>query len=899
MLKKVILAITVLLGLAALPVNSAPAATHRAIDDRDTVVLHGNVHRLARPEFDSGPTDASLPMEGMILTLRLSPDRQARLDSHLAELQNPASPNFHRWLSPEEFAASYGPQPGDIEAITGWLTSHGFTIDEIAKGRAWINFSGPVSSVEGAFKVKMRDYKVNGHLRHGNANDPAIPRGLSNLVGGIVSLHNFPRKTMNSGVRPLAPDLQSPQFTSGSTHYLSPGDFATIYNVNRLYAAGIDGSGQSIAIVGRTHPSPANWSTFRTLMGLPANPPVVILNGPDPGDLGGGEDNEADLDVEWSGAVAKNATVRFVVSKSTTSTDGVDLSAQYIVNNNLAPVMSTSFGQCEAQMGRAERNFYNNLWQQAAAQGITSFVSTGDSGAAGCNVGSDSTGSGSAVNGLASTPFNVAVGGTQFNEGSGSYWNTTSGAGYTSAKNYIPETAWNESGGVSAGSGLWSTGGGPSVYYGKPSWQVGPGVPADGKRDLPDVSLTAAGHDGYLVQTQGGLYAIGGTSASSPSFAGLMALIVQKTGQRQGNANTRFYQLGAAQYGGGGAAVFHDTVSGDNSVPGVAGFSCGAGYDLATGLGSVDAGALVDNWIPDFAISAAPSSLSVPQRTSGTSTIATTVSGNFGNFVSLSASGLPTGVTATFSPASINAPGAGSSTLTISADASTAPGTVPLTITATGGNLTHTVLVNLTIIQQFDLASSVANGVGGTITPVTATTLSGGSATFAINAAPGYHLASLTDNGVDVTASVFGAAYTIAYVSANHGIVAGFAIDTFSIQVSVAGGSGTVTPEGSSIDFGGTIAFTITAAPGYQLATLTDNGASVSATENPPGTYIYGISNVTAPHMVEASFTALPAVPVPAIPPFGVSAAFLLAVILGYGRFGGRKHLRGSRASEA
>lgn len=882
MFKKVLFGITVMAVMAMIAVMPVSAASQRIIDDSDTITLRGNVHPLARPEFDAGPTEASLSMERMILSLRLNSDRQDGLDRLLSELQDPASPNFHRWLTPAEFGQNFGPEPGDIDAVIRWLSSHGFKIDEVASGRTWINFSGPASVVERAFHVKMRNYYVNGQLRHANASDPAIPRGLADLVAGIVSLNNFPRKPMNSGVRPMTTGNTEPGYTSGNSHLMAPGDFATIYNVNPLYNEGIDGTGQSIAIVGRTHPSSANWTTFRSMMGLSANPPQVIVNGTDPGDLGGGEDNEADLDVEWSGAVAKNATIKFVASKSTASTDGVDLSAQYIVNNNLAPVMSTSFGACEQDLGSSERNFYKNLWQQAASQGITSFVSTGDSGAAGCDSGSDTSGSVAAVNGLASTPYNVAVGGTQFSEGSGSYWNSGNGSGYASALGYIPETAWNESGSVSGGSGLWSTGGGVSAYYAKPSWQVCQGVPADGKRDLPDVSLAAAMHDGYLVETQGALYTIGGTSASSPSFAGLMALVVQKTGQRQGNANARFYQLGAAQFGTGGVKVFNDTTSGNNSVPGVTGYTCAVGYDLPTGLGSVDANALVNNWTPDFAISAAPASVSVPQRSSGTVTVTTAVMGNFSNAVSLSASGLPAGLTATFSPVSIDAPGAGSSTFTISANASAVSGTYPVTITGTGGNMTHSASVNLTVIQVFDLTATVANGIGGIITPGTSSVLSGGSVTFSITPAVGYSLVGLTDNGTDVTAFVTGGSYTISNVSAAHTIVATFAITTYGVTASVTGGSGTVTPTSSTVSYGGNITLTISPAAGYTLAALTDNGVSVTAIENPPGTFTYSISYVTAPHVVQAAFTAVAAAPVPAMPPFSVSAALLLAGVLGY-----------------
>jgi subtilase family serine protease len=339
-------------------------------------------------------------------------------------------------------------------------------------------------------------------------------------------------------------------------------------------------------------------ATFRQEFGLPARAPQVIVNGPDPGDLGGSEDGEADLDVQWSGAVARNADIRFVVSGSTSATDGVDLSARYIVDHNLAPIMSTSFGECETQLGAAERVFYRNLWAQAAAQGISALVASGDSGPAGCNGGGDDQGSGPAVSGLASTPFNVAVGGTQFNEGSGSYWSADKAKDGSSALGYIPEQAWNESGSTAQGFGLWASGGGPSRCHPRPAWQNLPGMPGDSRhRVLPDVSLAAAGyHDGYVIETQGMQAITGGTSCSSPALAGIMALVVQKTGSRQGNPNPTFYRLAGAQFSGSGPVVFHDIVDGDTTVPGTPGYRCGPGYDLATGLGSVDAQALVEAW---------------------------------------------------------------------------------------------------------------------------------------------------------------------------------------------------------------------------------------------------------------------------------------------------------------
>jgi len=629
-LKRLFYVTTTVIGLIPLTVSPCLAGKIRVIDESRRVVLSHNVNPNARPIYDIGGTDYSLPMEHMVITLQRTAEKQAELDQLLADQQNLSSDNYHKWLTPEEFGKKFGADPEDIDAIKSWLISHGFIVEELPKGGTWINFSGKVADVERAFGTHIHDYYMNGKIYHANSTDPTIPEVLADLVGGVVSLHNFPRKPMNNGSKP--------EFTSGSEHYLAPGDFATIYNVNALYNAGINGSGQTIAIVGRTHPSSTNWATFRSMMGLPGNLPQVIVNGTDPGDLGGDEDVEADLDVEWSGAVAKSATIAFVVSKSTNTTDGVDLSAQYIVNSNLAPVMSTSFGACEADMGSAGNAFYNNLWMQAAAQGITSLVASGDSGAAGCSSADSTSGSGTGVNGLSSTPYNIAVGGTEFDEGSGNFWNSTNTSNGSSAISYIPEMAWNESGSTSfcppgeTCSGLWATGGGVSSIYNKPAWQVAPGVPSDGKRDVPDISLSAALHDGYLVVTLGGLYRVGGTSASSPSAAGIMALIVQKTRERQGNTAVGLYRLGNAQYGSGGVNVFHDIISGNNSVPGVTGYSCSVGYDQVTGLGSIDANALVSNWpMPTATVSLTPNPIG-PQTVGTTVTFTAQGSGGTGDY---------------------------------------------------------------------------------------------------------------------------------------------------------------------------------------------------------------------------------------------------------------------------
>jgi pseudomonalisin len=730
--------------LSATMALAAPGvATHkRVVNDNDTVTVAGNVHQGARADRDAGPADPNLRLDKMVLVLTPRADAAERPDQLIARLHDPASPDYHHWLTPEEYGQRFGISDSDLHAVTSWLERQGFTVDEVTAGRGSINFSGKVADVERAFKTPIRNYRDDdGTIHHANAVDPQVPRALADIVRGVVSLHNFPRHPMNVGFHRV------PYYTSGTSHYIAPADFVKIYNVQPLYTAGINGTGQTIAIVGRTDIALADVQYFRSFFGLPANDPVFVHNGTDPGDLGSGEEGEADLDVEWSGAVAPSATIKFVISKSTTSTDGVDLSAQYIVNNNVAKIMSTSFGQCESSMGTSENTFYNNLWSQAASQGITPFVSSGDSGAAGCNGGSDTTGSGAAVSGLASTPFNVAVGGTQFNDTANpaAYWSATNNAtDHSSALSYIPEIAWNESGNVSGGSGLWASSGGQSTVYAKPSWQVCVGVPSTNARFVPDVALTAAGHDGYLViqghtSTVTGLGAVGGTSASSPSFASVMALVNQKTAQSWGNANTKFYSLANAQYTGapGAATIFHDTTSGNNSVPGVTGFNCGTGYDAVTGVGSVDVSSLVNNFTgtptPDFAISAASSSVSVVQGFNGTSTITTTVSGGFNAAVALSATGAPAGTTVSFSPASIAAPGSGSSTMTMTVGASTVTGTYSITVTGTSGSTNHSTTVSLTVtpaatpdfaISAAPTSVSVVQGANGTSTVTT--TISGG-----------------------------------------------------------------------------------------------------------------------------------------------------------------------------
>ncbi len=669
------------------------------IDDDQRITLRGNVHPLAQARYDAGAVAPDFPMEHMLLTLLPDSTQQDVLNQLVEGQHNPESPYYHQWLTPEQYGERFGVSDSDAAQVVAWLLGHGMEVEELTAGHRSIIFSGTAAQVQAAFHTAIHSYKIGDEVHHANVNDPEIPAALVQVVGGVVSLHDFHSEPMHGMVRKPSPD-----FSSGGAYYLAPADFATIYDVNPLYQQSINGNGQSVAIVARSNINIADARQFRTFFGLPANDPQIIVNGTDPGIWSANEETEADLDVEWSGAVAKSATIKFVVSKSTNSSDGVDLSAQYIVNHNLAPVMSTSFGLCEAALGSSGNSFLNSLWQQAAAEGITVFVSSGDSGAAGCDSASASTAThGRAVNGLCSTPYSVCVGGTEFNDLSHPtlYWSPSNSSGtQESALSYIPEVVWNASG---PDYGLWASGGGASIVYPKPSWQAGTGVPADGKRDVPDVALSSAGHDGHLIYQNGELYVVGGTSAASPSFAGVMALVVENTAARQGNANVAFYSLAGKQRAGG-ASVFHAVTIGNNSVPGQAGFNATAGYDQATGLGSIDASVLVNHWgdattMPSFHAAVSANSLSVTEGSNKSVTLSVTVSGGFSAAVTFSITGLPSGVSYTFTPTKLPAPGSGSCVLKLAATIAAKPGTYSATVSATSGATKQQMPLSVVVVR--------------------------------------------------------------------------------------------------------------------------------------------------------------------------------------------------------
>jgi subtilase family serine protease len=614
--------------------SNIPTLITSSVNEAQLVTLTGNTHPLAKAALDQGAAPAALPMNRMLLVLKRSAQQEAALQQLLTNQQTPGSAEYHKWLTPQQFGERFGVSDQDLQTITQWLQSKGFSVDRVATGRTVIEFSGTASQVQNAFHTPIHQFVVKGVPHWANSQNPQLPMALAAAVGGVASLNDFFSKPQ---VR-IAPErLQvtaqpgsiSPAFTSGSSHALAPSDYDTIYNITPLLKAGINGSGVVIAVVGRSNINVQDVVTFRSLFGLPANSPNIIVNGPNPGDLGGGEEIEAVLDTSWAGATAPNATVDLVVSQSTNSSDGVTLSEEYIIDNNLANVMTESFGSCEADYTASGASAVSSLAQQAAAEGITYLVAAGDAGSADCDdENTQTTAKGPlSVNVLASSPYTVAVGGTQFNDANGTYWGGSNNSTYGSALSYIPEDVWNQNctGSICGTGSIVAGGGGKSVFFSKPSWQSGvPGIPNDGARDLPDVSLTAATHDPYLLCVAGSctpnsngqieLYEVGGTSAAAPSFAGIIALVNQKTGSRQGQADAILYPLAAAETFAncngsntatlpGSTCVFNDVTVGTNAVPGEANYNTSSetypatvAYDLATGLGSVNAANLVNGW---------------------------------------------------------------------------------------------------------------------------------------------------------------------------------------------------------------------------------------------------------------------------------------------------------------
>ena len=625
--------------------QATPRLVTQAIDESHTVVLSGNTRPEARLTNDRGRAADSLALAGMQLLLKRPAETQAAYDQRVADMTDKSSANYHKWLTAAEQGETYGPAAEDVSAVIGWLQSHGFIVNGVQANRMIIDFSGTAGQIREAFGTEIHNLDVRGVHHIANMHDPRIPAAFADVVAGVVSLHDF---------RPRSNFKQRPQYTftrDGSTYEaVVPADLATIYNFNPLFTAGITGTGQTIVVIEDTNVySTANWTTFRKEFGLSGYTggtfTQVHPSGPsacgNPGVVAGNE-VEATLDAEWASAGAPNAAIELASCTDTSVTFGGLIALENLLSESKPPaVVSISYGECEAENGATANAAYNTTYETAAGAGVSMFVSAGDEGAASCDADQSNAVHGIGVSGFASTPYNVAVGGTDFGDtdlGTNSkYWSTKNSSTYGSAKSYIVEIPWNDScasvlistklgfttpygtsgacnNGTVQAEGFLTTAsgsGGPSGCatgtastagvvsgtckgYAKPSWQSLVGNKADKVRDIPDVSLFAAngvwGHYYIYCDTDpsdeqvcsgapSAWSGAGGTSFASPIMAAIQALVNEKTGARQGNPNPTLYSLARTEYGTAGSATC-------NSKKGAAaGASC-IFYD--TTLGDMD-----------------------------------------------------------------------------------------------------------------------------------------------------------------------------------------------------------------------------------------------------------------------------------------------------------------------
>jgi subtilase family serine protease len=641
---------------------------HEIALDAARTSMANSVSPRAKAATDLGPAPGELQLESLSLRFRMTAAQSAALTRLLADQQTPSSPRYHRWLTPEQFADQFGLSAADIASVCAWLQAHGLEVTGAARSRTFVSFSGTVDQVNQAFGLSLHTVSYQGEQHIANLTDPVLPAALADVVLSVNGLNDFRLKPR--GVHRQLP--AQPAFNGGSIYgnLIAPGDFYTIYDVKPLLASSIDGSGVKIAVLGQVAISNSDVSAFRSAAGLStSNLPTTITYGRAPaaptsnGSPSFDDLDESQLDVEWAGAVAPSATVLFV--------NGEDVFANALtgaIDNDIAPIITVSYGACEAENGNSFLTQYNMIFEQANAQGQTINGPAGDSGATDCESSTTYATHGLAVDFPASSPYVTGVGGTEFDEGGGTYWNSSDGANAGSALSYIPEQPWNEFFQASANGQIYGLqdgagGGGASKFFAKPAWQIGSGVPADSARDVPDIAFSAAAnHDGYLICTQGsctngfadsrGDYTvIGGTSVSTPSFAGVLALLEQKIQAKVGNANPVLYGLANSSYF---STVFHDVTSGTNAAPcqvgatgcepgdagyhapntlacpanscsgtiaySTIGYTAGAGYDLTTGWGSIDVANLVADWLLVLPAGTTPTNIASTTTVSASST---------------------------------------------------------------------------------------------------------------------------------------------------------------------------------------------------------------------------------------------------------------------------------------
>ena len=630
--------------LATFPVFAQTTAPNTVLQPRitspitnaDRALLINSRPPRATAANDIGAVPSTMKLQGMSLVFSRTPAQQADLTNLIAAQQNPTSPLYHQWLTPDQFAARFGVAESDIAAVESWLQSQGFSIDSVSRSRNAIFFSGSAGLVATAFGAPLHYFRSAAignqpAVTHfAPSTDLSIPAALSSSVLAINNLSSFRPHPQLVVANPRA---VQPQFTSSTTgnHFLTPGDISTIYDITPAYNSGFTGANQSIAIVGQSAVALSDIANFQTAVGIPAKAPIPVLV-PNSGTatIVSGDESESDLDLEYSSTIAKGAQVYFVYTGSSTNYNAFD-SLQYAVDQRLAPVISSSYGACETSLGQTNFNALEAILQQAATQGQTVVSAAGDNGSTDCHANTTLTTAQQnalAVDYPASSQYVTGMGGTEYSatdvaSGNSTYFTAAPTSDVvSSAKSYIPEMVWNDDAALlAAGSTtpLSAGGGGVSIYTKQPTWQSGTiggvafptslsactinGV-ATQCRMVPDVSMTASPvnapfayctsdtsswytsttpgvpsqvascNSGLRDATSKNLTLAGGTSFVAPIFAGLVAIINQSQNSTgQGVINPILYNLAASS---AYSTAFHDITNGGNQCLAGATY-CGTG----------------------------------------------------------------------------------------------------------------------------------------------------------------------------------------------------------------------------------------------------------------------------------------------------------------------------------
>jgi subtilase family serine protease len=625
---------SLLLGSAVSSFAQRPQSRIAGEITSQRVVMPKTQPPLAKFAADKGSLAPQTQLTSMGLVFSRSAAQEADLQTLIAAQQNPASPQYHAWLTPDQFAVRFGMSDADIAKTKEWLEQQGFTVQAVSRSKNRITFSGTAAQAEAAFDVQLHNYQTDGTTHFAPAGDISLPAELAPVVQSITHLSNF---RPHSHMRVQSGSLVSrPNFTSSQSgsHYLTPADIETIYDIKAAQSAGYNGSGQSIAIMGQSAVVLSDIENFQSAAGLTKkDPTMVLVPGTGASTVYTGDESESDLDLEYSGAIAPGATIYFVYAGNGTNAS-VNDAIVYAVDNDIAPIISTSYGGCETEYSPSEYATENGVFAQAAAQGQTVIAAAGDDGSTDCyGVSGLTTAQQEAVSVdfPASSQYVTAMGGTEFsaaNVASGSsYWAAANGSDVlSSAESYIPEQVWNDS---SSSIGISAGGGGASVLNTtRPSWQTGvPGISSGSTRLVPDIALDSSPNNaGYLYcssdftgtgitgscangfrdSSNSNLTVAGGTSFAVPIFAGMVAMINQATGQTaQGVVNPTLYAL--ASNSGTYASAFHDITTGNNSCTAGSSYCSAAatntsiyaattGYDEASGLGSIDFNNLLNAW---------------------------------------------------------------------------------------------------------------------------------------------------------------------------------------------------------------------------------------------------------------------------------------------------------------